>query len=59
MRGLLTPKLAEIEAAGLSVSRLAAYVITSAKTFKKEAQDEAELQGLLAMLTLLVVLITG
>ena len=57
--GILAPYEKQIAAAGLTVDRLANYVISSAKTFKKEARDEAELVELLEVLKRMVVSITG
>lgn len=59
LRGILTPYETKIAAAGLTVDRLANYVVTSAKTFKKEARDEQELVEMLEVLKRMVVTITA
>ncbi|RVU33739.1 TetR/AcrR family transcriptional regulator [Hwanghaeella grinnelliae] len=59
LRGILSPYEKPIEATGLTVDRLANYVITSAKTFKKEARDEDELVEMLEVLKRMVISITG
>jgi len=59
LRGILAPHQKAIEAVGLTVDRLANYVITSAKTFKKEARNEDELVEMLEVLKRMVVSITG
>ncbi|WP_425405729.1 TetR/AcrR family transcriptional regulator [Hwanghaeella sp.] len=59
MRDILAPYAQQIEKAGLNVDRLSAYVVNSAKTFKKEARDEAELVEMLEVLKRMVVLIAG
>lgn len=57
MRAILAPYEQKIAVAGLTVDRLAAYVVNSAKTFKKEARSEDELVELLDVLKRMVVTI--
>lgn len=59
MRAILAPYEKQIRASDLTVDRLAAYIVNSAKTYKKEARDEAELVELLDVLKRMVVSITG